>query len=380
MGKNLLLILVALSFLACRDVPESSPSEYNAIDITMDYAEGLRLREREYGYELTVKSPWQNAKQSVTYYLVRKGFLDPNIVLDSSQTISIPISNLVATSTTHIPPLDMMRKTKALVGFPSMDYISSPEMRTRIDQGKVVELGKKGKLDIERILTLNPDVVMGYAVDKANRDYLQLNRAGVPVIYNAEWVEQHPLGRAEWILLYGALFDDMERAQKIFNKIENEYVETKELASSATYNPTVMAGAPYKDVWYAPAGNSWQARMLADAGADYIYADIEGTGSLSYATEQVLADAADTDFWIAPSQYTSIKRLSAEVKAAEQFNAYKNAKIFTFALTTGETGGVEYYEKASMRPDIVLKDLVHILHPEMLKNYQPYFFKPLVSE
>jgi iron complex transport system substrate-binding protein len=138
-----------------------------------------------------------------------------------------------------------------------------------------------------------------------------------------------------------------------------------------------MAGAPYKDVWYAPAGNSWQAMMLEDAGVNYIYADTEGTGSLSFSTEQVLHDAAQTEYWIAPGQFIDYRTMQEEISVVEAFRAFEQKNVFTYALTLGEQGGVEYYESASMRPDIVLKDLVDIFYPQLLPDHEPYYFKPL---
>ncbi|MGB1210910.1 MAG: ABC transporter substrate-binding protein, partial [Lacinutrix venerupis] len=52
-------------------------------------------------------------------------------------------------------------------------------------------------------------------------------------------------------------------------------------------------------------------------------------------------------------------------------------KIYSFSNTTGQNGGVLYYELGTIRPDLVLKDIIKICHPELLENYEPFFFKKL---
>jgi iron complex transport system substrate-binding protein len=137
-----------------------------------------------------------------------------------------------------------------------------------------------------------------------------------------------------------------------------------------------MAGATWKDVWYLPYGNSWQGRLIDDAGANYLYKNTQGSGSLSYNLERVLKDAQNADFWIAPSQYTSYRQMLGDNKSYALFKAFQNKQLYTFALKKGATGGVIYYEEASMRPDLVLKDLISIFHGNPGAD-NLYFFDPL---
>ncbi|MBT8293257.1 MAG: ABC transporter substrate-binding protein, partial [Eudoraea sp.] len=152
---------------------------------------------------------------------------------------------------------------------------------------------------------------------------------------------------------------------------------TKELAKKGVKRPSVLSGALYKDVWYLPGGNSWASKFLEDANTHYPWSDSEQTGSLNLSIESVLAKGQDTDFWISPSQFTSYEEMKKANVHYLQFEAYKNKNIYTFANTKGATGGLLYYELAPNRPDLVLKDLIHIFHPMLLPDHKLFFFKPL---
>ena len=376
------LLIVILMLLSCKQ--ESKPVKYTQDSksnvINTAYAEGFTITTTNFGYKLTVSRPWQGASQELTYHMVKKESRSGYAPVPAVEVITIPIDRLVATSTTHIPGLELLEVEHTLKGFPTTDFISSPDTRKLIDQGQVKELGTEGRLDVETVLSLKPDAVLGYAVDSENRNYRQIIKAGIPVVYNGEWTETHPLGRAEWIKVYGVLYDKLAVADSVFNSIENRYRDIKNKVNNSDKRPTVVAGAPWKGTWYAPAGESWQALMLEDAGADYIYAETKGTGSLSYDSEKVINDASSADYWIAPGQFTSYTELKKQVKGAELFNAFESKRIYTFADTKGATGGVIYYEEASMRPDKVLADLVHYMHPDLDLEISPTFFQPLADK
>jgi iron complex transport system substrate-binding protein len=133
----------------------------------------------------------------------------------------------------------------------------------------------------------------------------------------------------------------------------------------------------YKDVWYLPGGNSWAAQFLKDANVHYLWEDTTETGSLSLSLESVFDTAKSADYWISPSQFISYDEMLAANRHYEQFEAFQTKKVYTFARTTGETGGLLYYELGPNRPDLVLKDLVHIFHPGLLPDHETFFFKPL---
>ena len=215
-------------------------------------------------------------------------------------------------------------------------------------------------------------------MDGSNAALNTIAKSGIPVIYNGDWVEQSPLGKAEWIKLFGALYGKEKEAKLFFDKIVNDYNEALALVKDVKNYPTVMSGVMYQDVWYTPQGQSWMAIYFRDAKADYLWKDTEGTGSLSLSYEAVLDKAVDASFWINPAQYESLGELEKANPHYAKFSAFKHKNVYSFAPRKGATGGSVFYELGPTRPDLILKDLIYILHPEVLMtNYVPVFFEQL---
>ena len=340
------------------------------------YASGLQIMRHQDYTIVKVTNPWPDATEAFTYVMKRNGAIVPDS-LSKYTVINVPVKRVVVTSTTHIPSLEMLGVVNSLVGFPGTNYVSSPRTRARIDSGKVAEAGANENLNTEVLMDLAPDAVVGFSISSGNKALAQLERSGIKVLYNGDWTEQSPLGKAEWIKFFGALYDEEKEADAIFAQIEKDYLEVKELANKATSAPTAFSGAMYQDHWYMPQGGSWAALFIKDAHGSYLWADDKGTGSLSLPFETVLDRAENADYWIGPSQFTSLAEIAASNRHYTKFAAYRNKQVYSFSTRKGATGGLLYYEMASNRPDLVLKDLVKILHPELLPDHQLYFFEKL---
>ncbi len=342
----------------------------------VEAASGLALYEYE-GYTVVkVLEPWPGAKRSYTYVLWKRNAKLPDS-LRSYPSVEVPVRSIVVTSTTHIPSLEMLGVEKSLTGFPNTRFISSERTRARIDAGHVKELGGNRDLDTEAVLDLHPDVVIGNGIDDHNPAYDNLMRAGIPVMLNGDWNEKTPLGRAEWIKFFGVLFGKEAKADALFRQIRDDYQKIRALARKTPKHPTILVGAMYQDVWNLPQGGSWGALFIADAGGDYLWKDTSGTGSLQLPFEQVFERGQNADFWIGPGQFASFAELDAASDHYREFRSYQQKTIFSFSSRKGKTGGMLYYELAPNRPDLVLRDLVSILHPELLPNHRPVFFDRL---
>jgi len=342
----------------------------------VEYARGFSLIDYGNYKILEVRNPYPEADKSFTYLLAEEGAKIP-ARLHYDEKISIPVHKIVVTSTTHIPSLVSLGEINSLVGFPHLDFISSPQARQRIDAGKVKELGENEHLNTEILLSLRPDVLIGFTMKGGGKIYQNIEKAGIPVVFNGDWNEKNPLGKAEWIKFFGAFYQKDKEAAEIFNRIKNEYESAKKIAQKASNKPTVLAGGMFKDVWYLPTGDSWVAHTIADAGGDYLYKNTSGTGSLSRSIESVLDKAQHADYWISPSGFTRYKALKDASRHYTKFDAFQNKHIYTYGGVKGETGGLLFFELAPNRPDIVLKDLIHIFHPELLPDYKNTFYKPM---
>ena len=376
--KKIGILFIFLLSLSCKDSEKSEKSTKNlqGQEIEISYANGFSITEFDDYSIIEVNSPWPEAEKSFRYLLAEKEAKIP-ANLEFDQKVIIPVQKIVVTSTTHIPALEALNESKSLKGFPGLDYISSEETRSLIHSGAIKEVGKNESLNTEVLIDLQPDAVIGFAINADNKSFSTIQKTGIPVIYNGEWTESSALGKAEWIKFFGALYDKSEAADSIFDTIESNYNSAKKLAETIENKPSVLSGSMFKDQWYVPYGNSWQAQMIKDANANYLWADTEGSGSLSLSFESVLDKAQNAEFWISAGQFTSYSGMLEQSQHYSQFKAVQDKKVYSVSMSKGETGGVIFYELGPNRPDLILKDLISIFHPQLLENYEPTFFKAL---
>jgi len=369
------LVVLFLGFTQCKE-SENVANQNTSVRNSIQYAEGFSIEKYEGFSVVKVSNAYPEAKSKYTYVLHKKGVQIPDS-LNQFTAIEVPIKKVIVTSTTHIPSLESLGVESTLIGFPTTDYISSEKTRALIDAGKVRDLGSNQGLNSEVILDIQPDIIVGFSVDGDLKTYKNLEKNGQKIIFNADWTEKTPLGKAEWIKLFGALYDLDEKANEIFNGIENEYNAALTLAKNTKTQPTIFAGSIYKDQWFLPQGDSWAAYFLREANGNYLWKETTGTGSISLSFESVLDKAKDADFWIGPGQFSSIQEILDSNPNYIHFKAVQNKNIYSFSTKKGRTGGVIYYELAQNRPDLVLKDIVKILHPDVLPDYELFFFEKL---
>ena len=380
MKYQFITLIILLSFLNCKNESAKKIKEnIKGNSIKLKYANGFSINDYVTYKILEIKKPWPKAEKNYRYVLInKKNAAKSTFRTDEYDGIIInPIEKIVVTSTTHIPALELLGVEETLVGFPGTDYISSKKTRQRIVNGNIRELGKNEGLNTEVLLELNPELVVGFGIDGSNGSLKTIKKSGIPVIFNGDWVESSPLAKAEWIKFFGVLYNKEKEADSIFNIIEKAYLEAKQLAKKVKIKPTVLSGAMHSDIWYLPNGTSTEAQLLKDANVNYLWQDTKGAGSLKLNFESIFVKAKDADIWLNPSNYSSFEALKNGNENHAMFKAFQNKNIYTFTNTTGESGGVLYYELGLSRPDLVLKDLINICHPEILDNYKPHFFKRL---
>lgn len=375
--KTIILSLFCLVLISCEqkktDVKTISAEESKT---KLTYAEGFKVSYQNNTKLVEVTYPFQGATSGYKYLLVPKGDAVPEHDADV-RVIRIPLNSIVCTSTTHIPLLDYLDESNKLVGFPSMDYISSTKTRALIDSGKVQELGVDKGLNLERLAMLKPDMVMGYTMSSDYGQFKKIEELGVPPVMNAEYLEKHPLGRAEWIKFMALFFNKEKEADSVFQVIEKNYLETKAQADKASTKPTVLSGIVYGDVWYLPGGQNYASKLLKDAACQYLWGDNTSNGYLELSFESVYEKAHDAELWMGVASYSSLKEIEAADHRYGRFKAFKQKQVYTYDARKGAKGGSEFLELGYLRPDIILKDLVKIAHPELLPDYELYFHKQL---
>ena len=342
---------------------------------TIKYAKGFDIVIENGLKKLIIKTGYQNATTIFEYLILNTTTKKATL---NNQTIQVPIKEIVVTSTTHIPMVELLNEESSIVGFPHTTYISSEKTRALIDTGKIKEIGKESALNTEILLDLQPELVVGYSITSADKSLTTVQKAGISVIYNGDWLEETPLGRAEWIKFFGVLYNKEKQADSIFNAIETNYLKAQKIALKAALKPTILSGAIMsKDIWNLPAGESFVAQFLKDANLNYLWKDSKGKGSLSLSFESIFDIGRNADYWIAPGYFLSKEQLLQSNQIYEEFTAFKNDRIYTPSSKKGKTGGVIYYELAPTRPDLVLKDIIKITNPDLLPNYELTFFEKM---
>ncbi|WP_339883888.1 ABC transporter substrate-binding protein [Polaribacter vadi] len=373
-NSKILFFLSILSILISCKKEVIKVDEKNQPESNIKYAKGFDIVDENGVKKLIIKSAYQNSDEIFEYIIQNKSDQKEQI----ENTLFTPIQKIVVTSTTHIPMVELLNEETAIVGFPYAKYVSSSKTRVLIDEGKIQEIGKESSLNTEILLDLQPELVVGYSVSSADKSLTTIQKSGINVIYNGDWLEETPLGRAEWIKFFGVLFDKEKQADSIFKVIEANYLEAKQIALKSAKKPTILSGAIMsKDIWNLPAGESFVAQFLIDANLDYLWKNTEGKGSLSLSFESVFDKGQNADYWITPGYFSSKEQLLNSNDIYKKFNAFQNDKIYTPILKKGKTGGAIYYELAGTRPDLVLKDLIKITNPELLPNYEFTFFEKM---
>lgn len=343
----------------------------------LSYATGFVVKPlTDHARLVEVRYPYPSATKSFSYLLVDRGTEVPSHDQDVP-VIEVPIRSMICTSTTHIPLLDYLKESNRLVGFPHTDYISSKPMRARIDSGFVKELGHGETLDLEAIATLKPEVLMGYTMSADMGQLKKIQQLGIPVIINSEFLEPHPLGRAEWIKFMALFVGKEKMADSVFAAIESSYLEVQKKARTVSNKPTVLSGVVYGDAWFMPGGKNYAAQLLEDAGCHYLWSDNPSRDYLRVNVEEVFSRARDAQLWIGASDFRSLQELAAADQRYTLFKPFQNKMVFTYNARLGSKGGNEFLELGYLRPDLILKDLVAIAHPELVTDHPLFFYAKL---
>lgn len=352
---NRIWILVMMGVVACSAPKKPIEAPQGNSSVQLQYAQKFRLEPDK----VVVTEPWPGATQPIEYRINGKK------------------GRIVVTSTTHLPYLEMLGLEDRLVGFPSTQYISSDIFRKRVQNGQITDLGPDGNINLELLISVKPDVVIAFDMGSEATGLDKVKESGIPVIYNADFLEPTTLGRAEWIKFFGAYFGKQQLADSIFSAISIRYDSLKQLAQSATSKPTVISGIMYGDVWFMPGGQNYGARFFEDAGGIYLWNSDTNTGWIEASFEAVFDKGSQAEFWIGLGSFGTLNELASEDQRYAEFRPFKSQQVYNYSKRRSRSGGFDFFESGYARPDIVLADLIKILHPELLPDYDMYYYEKL---
>ena len=365
-------ILFSLLFLAsCISNKKTSLEAFNQDIYTPEYAAGFKIlgATNVQSTLIQVFNPWQGAKEvEMSYFISRNGEQAPTGF--TGPTIPAGAKRIVCMSSSYIAMLDALGQVNRIVAVSGIDYVSNPYILAHKDSIK--DMGPE--MNYELLLGLKPDIVLLYGIGDAQTAITdKLKELSIPYIYMGEYLEESPLGKAEWMVVLSELTDSREKGIEIFSEIPKRYLSLKALTESVGQCPTVMFNMPWNDSWVMPSTKSYMAQLVADAGAEYIYKENSSNSSTPIGLETAYGLIQKADYWINVGSATSLDELKTVNPKFADAKAVRERTVYNNNLRLTPTGGNDYWESAVIRPDVVLRDLIHIFHPELVPDSLYYY-------
>ncbi len=367
--KHIFAICLAFAFFCSCQGNRQGGASPEGDTLALDYAQLLTLVDYD-GYSVaSIRDPWNKGRMLHEYVLLPKGTEVPS-GFEKATIVRTPVSNALIYTAVHSALAIDLGAGKQIGGVCDFQYIHSPFIIDGVHDGSIKDCGDAMTPDLERIIDLEPDVVLLSPFENSG-GYGRVEELGVPLIECADYMETSPLGRAEWMKFYGRLFGVGDEADQLFRQVNDDYLQMKAKAADANEKPSVIADMKIGSVWYVPGGQSTQGKMWADANAVYPYADDSHSGSLALSFEAVFDKAGDADIWVIrynqPVALT-YRQLAADYHGNAELKAYKERRVY--GCNTGHTA---FYEETPFHPDRLLRDYIQICHPEMELGGLKYF-------
>ncbi|MDE5822130.1 MAG: ABC transporter substrate-binding protein [Paramuribaculum sp.] len=372
MKKLLQIIILGVLIVGC-STNKYDVADFNQLVYTPEYASGFSIKGAD-GYEssiITVTSPWQGADSITTQlFIARGGESAPEGF--TGQVLEGDASRIVAMSSTHIAMLDAVGEAGRVVGVSGIDYISNPVISANRDS--IGDVGYEGNINYELLLSLDPDLVLLYGVNGASSMEGKLNELEIPFMYVGDYLEESPLGKAEWMVALSEVVGKRTEGEQVFGGIPVRYNDLKKrVADTVLDAPSVMLNTPYGDSWFMPSTESYVARLVKDAGGDYIYKKNTGNASLPIDLEEAYKLTSEADMWLNVGMANTLDELRTSCPKFSDTRCFRNGSVWNNNLKTTAAGGNDYYESAVVNPDILLRDLVKIFHPELVEEDFVYY-------
>lgn len=369
------LILLAVLMVSCNGNKSAKIEDFSQSLYSPGYASGFDIKGAD-GHKsslITVSNPWQGADSITTQlFIARDGETAPEGF--TGQVLHGDAKRIVAMSSTHIAMLDAVDAADRVVGVSGIDYISNPDIQARRDS--VGDVGYEGNINYELLLSLDPDIVLLFGVNGASSMEGKLIELGIPYMYVGDYLEESPLGKAEWLVALSEVIGRRDKGEEVFKEVPVRYnALKKKVADIALDAPSVMLNTPYNDAWFMPSTKSYAVQLIQDAGGDFIYKKNTGNASLPVDMEEAYLLASQADMWLNLGMANSLDDVKAMMPKFTDIRCFRNGDVYNNNLRTNAAGGNDYYESAVVNPDLVLRDLVKIFHPELVQEDFVYYKK-----
>lgn len=367
------ILILSLIVTACQSDQRQVVNSFISNN-QVKYAQGFAMEKIGDVTRFEVYNPWFDNAVLARYAFVKD---DKYKAEHNEVVIKVPIEKGAFLSSTYLGMIAMLDARNCVAGCTNANWVYDSVLYQKFKRGEIVNIGNDVQVTAEKVIATKPDAVMKYIYQGEDPADKRIKEFGIPIVYNIEFMETSPLGRAEWIKLLGALVDKSFLANSVFDEIEQNYHALSALALKSREKPSVLDGSSFKGTWYAAGGYSYVATLLKDANADYYWAADTTIGALPLSFELVLQKQGESDFWL-NCNAESFNGILAVESRCELFSAFQNKNVFHFNKRVNPEGGFDYYETGVIRPDLILHDLLIILHPELFtEEAETYYYKRL---
>jgi iron complex transport system substrate-binding protein len=371
-----LILIVSFCLIGCMtscvgpkaDNTRTKSLQSSAKPLFIKYSKYFQISQIPNGYSLTILEPHSKNQQQLVLSTVDSGI----------GVIKIPNQKLAVMSSMYGSMLAALDEANKIIAFDNINYQTEQTILDRYNQGKIKQVNINQHLDVEAIIKLKPDLIIDYSnYYQSSNQPSALSKANIKTILFHDYLETSPLARAEWIKVIGLLCNKFELADSIFNSIENEYLQYKTLASGIKNRKSVFCETEFNGTWYVPAGNSYISNIIKDAGANYVFSTDTNSGSIPYPFETVYSKAKTADVWINVGQVHKKSELLNQNKKYDWFKAFKTNEVYNNNKILNAHDGNAIWNRGTIEPHIILKDLIKIFYPELLPNDSLKYYKKL---
>ena len=369
------LILFTLTIICSCSNNRTTIKNYNITLYSPKYATGFSIfgaKDKE-STIITSNNPWQGANSVTTNLLIlRNGESAPEGF--NGEILRNEAKRIICMSASYIAMLDELGNVEKVVGVSGINGITNKYIKQNKDVIK--DLGYDGNVDYELLLSLNPDIVLLYGINGSNTMEPKLKELGIPFMYIGEYLEESPLGKAEWVVAISEILNIRELGVAKFSKIPIKYNNLKDsISKNIKQRPKVMLNSPYSDSWTMPPINSYTARLIKDAGGDYIFKKNSTNSSFPIDIEEAYKLALEADVWINPGTLKTMKDFKSLLPKFSDIRCVKEGKIYNNAPKTWLEDCNSFWESGILHPELVLQDLVKIFHPDLMNRDFVYYYK-----
>lgn len=367
-----LILSLVLSVSSCGSGKGTDLREWDKTIYSPRFASGFRIMGKDGSESRIIFSSklWQGSEgKEQMIFISRNGEKAPKGF--NGSVINGDAQRIVCMSSTYIAMLDFIGEAGRIAGVSGIDYISNSYVQANRD--RIADIGYDGNADYEMLVAIRPDIVLLYGISSASPMETKLKELKIPYFYIGDYLEESPLGKAEWSMVISEICGALEKGKELFAPIPARYDSLRNLAAGMERKPSVMVNAPYGDSWIMSPSNSYMGRLISDAGGKYIYEDNGTDKSMTIDIEQAYKYVCECDLWINAGNFTSMKELAAALPRFTLSNVVLKGNVFTNNRRITAAGGNDFWESGIVHPDIILEDLIKIFHPGTLEGDLTYY-------